>query len=116
MIRRTETVAMTTLLAAMYCNLALGQSTRTTFLRVDIQDYATAGDRVIFTGGTSLAKGWNLIQRFSEDIDIFLDPAAFRLPLGKNACVEAAPQRCRRTSSAHLRAWREPDDRRLRPQ
>ena len=29
---------------------------------------ASAGDKVIFKGGTSLAKGWNLIQRFSEDI------------------------------------------------
>ncbi len=27
-----------------------------------------AGDKVIFKGGTSLSKGWNLIQRFSEDI------------------------------------------------
>lgn len=44
-----------------------------------------AGDRVIFKGGTSLSKGWNLIQRFSEDIDIFLDPAAFQPALGKNA-------------------------------
>ena len=35
------------------------------------------GDRVIFKGGTSLSKGWNLIRRFSEDIDIFLDPKAF---------------------------------------
>jgi hypothetical protein len=26
---------------------------------------------------SSLSKGWNLIQRFSEDIDIFLDPQAF---------------------------------------
>ena len=46
---------------------------------------ATAGDKVIFKGGTSLAKGWNLIQRFSEDIDIFLDPTAFQPPLGKRA-------------------------------
>ena len=44
---------------------------------------ATAGDKVIFKGGTSLAKGWNLIQRFSEDIDIFLDPTAFQPALGK---------------------------------
>lgn len=29
------------------------------------------GDKVIFKGGTSLSKGWNLINRFSEDIDIF---------------------------------------------
>jgi hypothetical protein len=40
-----------------------------------------AGTRVIFKGGTSLSKGWNLIQRFSEDIDIFLDPTAFLPPL-----------------------------------
>jgi hypothetical protein len=46
---------------------------------------ASSGDRIIFKGGTSLAKGWNLIQRFSEDIDIFLDPEAFRPALGKNA-------------------------------
>jgi hypothetical protein len=44
---------------------------------------AAAGDKIIFKGGTSLSKGWNLIQRFSEDIDIFLDPLAFTPPLGK---------------------------------
>ena len=44
---------------------------------------ATAGEKVIFKGGTSLSKGWNLIQRFSEDIDIFLDPLAFEPPLTK---------------------------------
>ncbi|HLZ42568.1 MAG TPA: nucleotidyl transferase AbiEii/AbiGii toxin family protein [Candidatus Sulfotelmatobacter sp.] len=45
----------------------------------------TSGDKIIFKGGTSLSKGWNLIQRFSEDIDIFLDPTAFQPVLGKNA-------------------------------
>lgn len=44
-----------------------------------------AGDRIIFKGGTSLSKGWNLIERFSEDIDVFLDPVAFSPPLGKRA-------------------------------
>ncbi len=44
---------------------------------------STAGDKVIFKGGTSLSKGWNLIQRFSEDIDIFLDPLAFEPALTK---------------------------------
>jgi Nucleotidyl transferase AbiEii toxin, Type IV TA system len=44
---------------------------------------ATSGSKVIFKGGTSLSKGWNLIQRFSEDIDIFLDPIAFQPQLGK---------------------------------
>ncbi len=44
-----------------------------------------AGEMIIFKGGTSLSKGWNIIQRFSEDVDIFFDPTAFKPPLGKNA-------------------------------
>jgi hypothetical protein len=44
---------------------------------------AAVGDKVIFKGGTSLSKGWNLIQRFSEDIDIFLDPTAFSPALNR---------------------------------
>lgn len=35
-------------------------------------------DVLIFKGGTSLSKGWNLIQRFSEDIDLALDREFFR--------------------------------------
>ena len=46
---------------------------------------AVGGDRIIFKGGTSLSKGWDLIQRFSEDIDLFLDPQAFDPALGTNA-------------------------------
>ena len=42
-----------------------------------------AGGKVIFKGGTSLSKGWGLIERFSEDVDIFLDPTAFDPALGK---------------------------------
>lgn len=42
------------------------------------------GPKAIFKGGTSLSKGWNLIQRFSEDVDIFIDPQAFTPPLSKN--------------------------------
>ena len=45
----------------------------------------TVGDKTIFKGGTSLSKGWNLIGRFSEDIDVFLDPMSFDPPLGKRA-------------------------------
>jgi hypothetical protein len=30
-------------------------------------------DKLIFKGGTSLSKAWNLIERFSEDIDLALD-------------------------------------------
>ena len=42
---------------------------------------AAHDDQIIFKGGTSLSKGWNLIDRFSEDIDIFVDPEAFNPPL-----------------------------------
>lgn len=31
------------------------------------------GNHFVFKGGTSLSKGWNLIQRFSEDIDLAID-------------------------------------------
>lgn len=44
---------------------------------------AASKERVIFKGGTSLSKGWNLIDRFSEDVDIFLDPQAFNPELSK---------------------------------
>jgi len=30
-------------------------------------------DKLVFKGGTSLSKGWNLIERFSEDVDLALD-------------------------------------------
>ena len=43
----------------------------------------TAGGLIIFKGEPSLSKGWGLIERFSEDVDIFLDPAAFTPPPGK---------------------------------
>jgi len=36
------------------------------------------GSRLTFKGGTSLSKGWKLLERFSEDIDIVID----RAPLG----------------------------------
>jgi hypothetical protein len=42
-------------------------------------------NRVIFKGGTSLSKGWNLIHRFSEDIDIFFDPTSDSRSLSKNS-------------------------------
>jgi hypothetical protein len=54
---------------------------------------------LIFKGGTSLSKGWKLIERFSEDVDLALDPVAFGMEsrlkpshdylrkLKKNGCV-----------------------------
>jgi hypothetical protein len=32
---------------------------------------------IVFKGGTSLSKGWKLIERFSEDIDLAVNPAFF---------------------------------------
>jgi predicted nucleotidyltransferase component of viral defense system len=34
-------------------------------------------DHIIFKGGTSLSKGWDLIERFSEDIDLAIDRKFF---------------------------------------
>ena len=51
---------------------------------------ASTGDKVIFKGGTSLAKGWNLIQRFSEDIGISSSiPSRFGRSWGRNKCKMA---------------------------
>jgi predicted nucleotidyltransferase component of viral defense system len=61
---------------------------------------ATASDRVIFKGGTSLSKGWNLIQRFSEDIDIFLDPLAFQPELRKKG-IDRELKKLRDAVAAH---------------
>lgn len=61
---------------------------------------AAAGGKLILMGGTSLAKGWNLIQRFSEDIDIFLDPAAFQPALGKRG-IDRELKRLRDAVGAH---------------
>ena len=60
----------------------------------------TSGDKIIFKGGRSLAKGWNLIQHFSEDIDIFLDPTAFQPALGKNA-IDRELRKLRDTVGQH---------------
>lgn len=40
------------------------------------------GPCLLFKGGTSLSKGWGLIQRFSEDIDIAIDRKFYRDVLG----------------------------------
>ena len=32
-----------------------------------------SGPHLTFKGGTSLSKGWKLIERFSEDIDVVID-------------------------------------------
>ncbi len=59
-----------------------------------------AGDKVIFKGGTSLSKGWDLIERFSEDIDLFLDPLAFSPPL-KGRAIDRGLKRLRDAVGHH---------------
>jgi hypothetical protein len=56
--------------------------------------------QIIFKGGTSLSKGWGLIERFSEDADIFLDPQAFEPALGKNG-INRTLKLMRDTVAAH---------------
>ncbi len=61
---------------------------------------AAGAGKVIFKGGTSLSKGWNLIQRFSEDVDIFLNPAAFDPALSPRG-IDRELKRLRDTASVH---------------
>lgn len=37
---------------------------------------------LVFKGGTSLSKGWKLIERFSEDIDVAVNPVFLGAPEG----------------------------------
>lgn len=56
----------------------------------------TSGALLTFKGGTSLSKGWKLIQRFSEDLDLVIDRVALGLgrarPPGGRTQPEAARQ------------------------
>jgi hypothetical protein len=38
----------------------------------------SCSDYLLFRGGTSLSKGWDLIKRFSEDIDIAIDKSFYK--------------------------------------
>lgn len=63
------------------------------------------GSALTFKGGTSLSKAWQLIQRFSEDIDIVVDKAV--LGFGGDASPEHAPsakQRDRRMKDLRVAA------------
>jgi hypothetical protein len=48
-----------------------------------------SGPHLTFKGGTSLSKGWKLIERFSEDIDIVIDREF--LGFGGDDAPERAP-------------------------
>lgn len=59
---------------------------------------STYKDYLVFKGGTSLSKGWKLISRFSEDIDIALDPESFGMKYeevpSKNYITKLKKQGC----------------------
>ena len=64
---------------------------------------AAGGPRLLFKGGTSLAKGYGLISRFSEDIDI----TVFREDIGQAATVEELEGLSSKKRTARLDAIRE---------
>ena len=53
--------------------------------------------QLVFKGGTSLSKGWKLIERFSEDIDIAVDPIMLGVPEGD--LTKKQIKKLRKTSS-----------------
>ena len=61
------------------------------------------GPRLLFKGGTSLSKGFGLIQRFSEDIDI----TVFRDDLGIPAPLDTMEALSRKKREAQLNAIRD---------
>ena len=66
------------------------------------------GEHLTFKGGTSLSKAWNLIHRFSEDIDLIVDKDA--LGFGGDAAPDKAPSNKQRRARlealmASCRLW-----------
>jgi hypothetical protein len=61
---------------------------------------AAGGPRLLFKGGTSLSKGYGLIERFSEDIDI----TVFREDIDQPATVEELEALSRKKRDARLDA------------
>lgn len=45
--------------------------------------HAHLGDRALFKGGTSLSKGWGIIRRFSEDVDLAVSTVRDGKPMSK---------------------------------
>lgn len=61
------------------------------------------GEHLSFKGGTSLSKCWNLIERFSEDIDIVIDRGV--LGFGGDNSPETAPSK--KQTTKRLKALKE---------
>ena len=88
----------------------------TSVLRAVALDPSLKG-RILFKGGTSLSKGWRLIERFSEDVDLLLTGPDFseppesasqreKLMKALRACVEArTPLRLPDRKEISREAW-----------
>ena len=59
---------------------------------------------IVFKGGTSLSKGWNLIERFSEDIDLAIDRKffGFESDVSKTQIKNLRKQSCEFISTTFL--------------
>ncbi len=59
---------------------------------------------IVFKGGTSLSKGWNLIERFSEDIDLAIDRKffGFASDISKTQIKNLRKQSCEFISTTFL--------------
>lgn len=64
------------------------------------------GNHMAFKGGTSLSKGWNLIERFSEDIDLAIDRSSlgFDGPMSKSRVKQLRKSSCAFISGEFLSA------------
>ena len=56
--------------------------------------------KMVFKGGTSLSKVWGIIRRFSEDIDIAIDPSMFGI---EGDVTKKQLKKLRKTSSVFVR-------------
>ena len=57
-------------------------------------------DKLVFKGGTSLSKVWKVIRRFSEDIDLAIDPSVWGF---EGDLTKRQIKRLRKTSSLFVR-------------
>lgn len=62
-------------------------------------------EHIVFKGGTSLSKGWDLIERFSEDIDLAIDRKFFGFEgvISKTQIRKLRKQSCEFISSEFLK-------------
>ena len=63
-------------------------------------------NHIVFKGGTSLSKGWNLIDRFSEDIDLAIDRGylGFSGKISKSGVKQLRKASCKFVSHEFLKS------------